>query len=192
MERHGNYLLNYAVVTQHTKQLLYYNRLHSATCFGRYRAIIRPTSNSIIKTHSLDFPMGSIVYINIFRILRPPHRTVKYKHKHRTITYKHKHRTITYKHKHRIITYKRKHRTITYKHKHRTITYKHKHRTITYKHKHRTITYRHKHHTITYKHKHRTITYTHTQSDKRPSLQSGASKSYIYIRFLLNFISVPF
>jgi len=42
-----HYLLYYAVVTQHIKQLHYYNWLHSATCFGRYPAIIRPTRNSV-------------------------------------------------------------------------------------------------------------------------------------------------
>jgi len=37
----STYLLYYAIVTQHIKQLFYYNWLHSATCFGRYLAIIR-------------------------------------------------------------------------------------------------------------------------------------------------------
>ena len=34
-------------VTQHIKQLYYYNWLHSATCFRRYPAIIRSTMNSV-------------------------------------------------------------------------------------------------------------------------------------------------
>ena len=51
-----SYFLYYAVVTQHIKQLQYYNWLHSATCFGRYPAIIRPTKNSV-KVHSLALPM---------------------------------------------------------------------------------------------------------------------------------------
>jgi len=37
------YLLNYAIVIQHIKQLHYYNWLYSATCFGCYLAIMRPT-----------------------------------------------------------------------------------------------------------------------------------------------------
>ena len=42
-----NHLLNYAVVTQHIKQLHYYNWLHSATCFGLCPAIIRLTRNIV-------------------------------------------------------------------------------------------------------------------------------------------------
>ena len=41
------YLLYYAVVIQHIKQLHYYHWLHSATRFGCYPVIIRPTSNSV-------------------------------------------------------------------------------------------------------------------------------------------------
>ena len=50
-----NYLLCFAVVTQHIITVDYCNWLHLATCFGRYPAIIRLTRNSVIKVHSISF-----------------------------------------------------------------------------------------------------------------------------------------
>jgi len=64
-------LLYYAVVTQRIKQLRYYNWLHSATCFGRYPAIILPTRNSV-KVHSLDFSNGIPLFtLKTFKLMRP-------------------------------------------------------------------------------------------------------------------------
>jgi len=58
------YLLYYTVVTRHLKQLRYYNWLHSAACFGRYLAIIRPIRNSVnYVTFISFFQWYPIVYI---------------------------------------------------------------------------------------------------------------------------------
>ena len=57
-------LLHYAVVTQHIKELYYYNWLHSATCFGRYPAIIMPKRNSVNSGTFIGFfQWDPIVYI---------------------------------------------------------------------------------------------------------------------------------
>ena len=66
-----DYLLYYAFVTQHIKQLRYYNWLRSATCFGRYLAMIRPTRNTV-KVHSLAFSNGIPLFtLKTFKLMGP-------------------------------------------------------------------------------------------------------------------------
>jgi len=67
-----NHLLYYAVVTQHIKQLYYYNWLHSTTCFG----VTRPSSGQqgivLIKVHSLAFSNGIPLFtLKILKLMRP-------------------------------------------------------------------------------------------------------------------------